>query len=129
MTVLAVAIATVAAFVVSSVYYALLTPLEQRVLGAAAPDRGKPHPAKALAELARTAVLAAVMTWVAGRAGLLGLPEGLGLAAVLWLGFPLILLTGSMLWERVPLVTAALHAGDWLLKLLLVAAVLGLVSA
>ena len=52
--------------------------------------------------------------------------EGLGLAAMLWLGFPAVLLTGSMLWERTPLVTAALHAGDWLLKLVLVAVVLGL---
>jgi hypothetical protein len=32
-----------------------------------------------------------------------------------------------MLWDRVPLVTAAMHAGDWLLKLVLVAAVLGLI--
>lgn len=127
MTVLAVAVAAVVAFIASSIYYALLSPLEQRALGPAAPDRGKPHPVKAVAELLRTAVLASVLAWLAARADLLGLPEGLGLAALLWLGFPAVLLTGSMLWERTPLVTAALHAGDWLLKLVLVAAVLGLI--
>lgn len=45
---------------------------------------------------------------------------------MLWLAFPAVLLTGSILWERVPPVTAAIHAGDWLLKLLLIAAVLAL---
>jgi hypothetical protein len=127
MTALAVAVAAVVAFIAGSIYYALLTPLEQRVLGPAAPDRGKPHPAKAVAELVRTAVLASVLAWVGSRAGLLDLPGGLGLAALLWLGFPAVLLTGSMLWEGTPLVTAALHAGDWLLKLALVAVVLGLI--
>jgi hypothetical protein len=126
-TVLAVAVAAVVAFIASSIYYALLSPLEQRALGPAAPDRGRPRPAKAVAELVRTAVLAAVLAWVASRAGLLGLPEGLGLAALLWLAFPAVLLTGSMLWEGTPLVSAALHAGDWLLKLILVAVVLGLI--
>jgi hypothetical protein len=125
-TALAVAVAAVVAFIASSIYYMVLSPLEQRVLGAAAPDRGKPHPVKAVAELVRTAVLASVVAWLAARAGLVGLPEGIGLAALLWLAFPAVLLSGSMLWERVPLVTAAMHAGDWLLKLVIVAVVLGL---
>jgi hypothetical protein len=45
---------------------------------------------------------------------------------VLWVGFPLVLLTGSILWERVPPITAEIHAGDWLLRLLLLAVVIGL---
>jgi hypothetical protein len=48
----------------------------------------------------------------------------LGLA--LWLGFPFVLLTGSMMWDRVPAPTAALHAGDWLLKLVVISAIVGL---
>jgi hypothetical protein len=44
----------------------------------------------------------------------------------LWLGFPLVLLTGSMIWDRVPTVTALLHAGDWLLKLLVISVIVGL---
>jgi hypothetical protein len=33
---------------------------------------------------------------------------------VLWTGFPLVLLTRSMMWDKVPTATAVLHAGDWL---------------
>jgi Protein of unknown function (DUF1761) len=53
-----------------------------------------------------------------GSAVLLGL--------VLWTGFPVVLLTGSMMWEKVPAPTALLHAGDWLLKLVVIAAIVGL---
>jgi hypothetical protein len=31
-----------------------------------------------------------------------------------------------MLWDRVPAVTALLHAGDWLLKVLVISAIVGL---
>ena len=75
---------------------------------------------------ARTAVVAGGFAWIADRAELLALPASLTLALVLWLAFPVVLLTGSIIWERVPWQTAAIHAGDWLLKLVLVAVVLGL---
>jgi hypothetical protein len=34
--------------------------------------------------------------------------------------------TGSIIWERAAPVTAAIHAGDWLLKLVLIAVIIGL---
>jgi len=123
---LGIAAAALAAFVVSSVYYSLATPLEVRALGAAARDRGRPVPWKVLTELMRTAVVAAAFGWIAAQAGLLTLPAALILALVAWVGFPLVLLTGSVIWEGVPPVTAVVHCGDWLLKLLLIAVVLGL---
>ncbi|GAA2845985.1 DUF1761 domain-containing protein [Nonomuraea rubra] len=126
MLALGITLAAVAAFITSSVYYAVATPFERRRLGAAAPDRGRPAPWKAAVELLRTALLAGVFAWIAAQADLLSWPSALLLAVAMWVGFPLILLTGSVLWERVPVVTAVLHAGDWLLKLLLVGAVLGL---
>jgi hypothetical protein len=43
----------------------------------------------------------------------------LGLA--LWIGFPFVLGTGAVIHERTPWKLAAIHAGDWLAKLLLVA--------
>ena len=46
---------------------------------------------------------------------------GLLLGLVLWIGFPLVLWTGAILHERTPLKLAAIHAGDWLVKLLVVA--------
>jgi Protein of unknown function (DUF1761) len=91
-----VVVAAVAAFVISSVYYAAVTPLERRALGEAALDRGRPQAWKVLTELLRTAVVASVFAWVASRAELESLPGNLGLAMVLWVGFPLVLLTGSI---------------------------------
>ncbi|CAM3806239.1 DUF1761 domain-containing protein [Tsukamurella ocularis] len=126
MIVAGIAVAALAAFVLSSVYYVLLSPVEQRALGDRALDRGTPGPAKVVAELVRTAVVAAGFAWIAERSDLLDLPDSLALALVLWVAFPVVLLTGSIIWERVPWQTAAIHAGDWLLKLVLVAVVLGL---
>ena len=126
MVVLGILIAAVGAFVLSSVYYTVVTPLERRSVGPAALDRGRPTAAKVLTELTRTAVVAATFAWVAAQADLLALPQTLLLAVVLWVGFPAVLLTGSMIWEKVPPATAAMHAGDWLLKLLLVGVIIGL---
>ena len=47
------------------------------------------------------------------------------LGLVLWIGFPFVLLTGSTMWEDVPWTLAAIHAGDWLVKTLLMTAILG----
>ena len=126
MLILAIVVAAVAAFVVSSIYYSLATPLERRALGDAAVDRGRPAPWKVVTELARTAVVAGGFAWIAQRGSDSGLADALLLAVVVWLAFPVTLLTGSVIWERVPPVTAAIHAGDWLLKLVLIAVALGL---
>ncbi|WP_147251537.1 DUF1761 domain-containing protein [Blastococcus sp. TBT05-19] len=125
MVAVAVVVASVLAFVASSVYYAVTAPIESRILGDRALDRGRPAPWKVAAELLRTAVVAGVFAGIAERADLLSLPGCLLLALVLWVGFPAVLLTGSVTWEKVPPVTAAMHAGDWLLKLLLIGAVVG----
>lgn len=122
-----VAVAAVAAFVLSSVYYVVVAPLERRAHGDRVLDRGRPSLWRVVTELVRTAVVGAGFAWVAAQADLLALPSSLLLAFVLWVAFPVVLLTGSIIWERVPWQTAAIHSGDWLLKLLLVAFVIGLV--
>jgi hypothetical protein len=48
---------------------------------------------------------------------------GLGLLA--WIGFPVMILLGSVQWEDVPWKLAAIHAGDWLVKLLILSVILG----
>ena len=46
--------------------------------------------------------------------------SGLVLGAVLWIGFPLVLWTGPIVHERTPVKLAVIHAGDWLVKLLVI---------
>ena len=45
---------------------------------------------------------------------------GLLLGLALWIGFPFVLWTGAMIWEDTPWRLAAVHAGDWLVKLLVI---------
>ena len=49
----------------------------------------------------------------------------LGTGVALWTGFPVVLWVGAVVHERTPVRLAAIHAGDWLLKLLAVGALLG----
>ena len=124
---ISVALASVCVFVLSSVWYLALTPVEVRALGPAAPTRdGRPGPAKALLELLRSAIVGAVVAGVARTSHLHGVGPTVLLGLVLWVGFPLVLLSGSVIWEKVPPVTAALHAGDWLLKLIVISAIVGI---
>jgi hypothetical protein len=126
MVVIGIAAATVVAFIASSVYYSVVAPLERRALGDGALDRGAVVPWKVALELVRTALVAGAVAWLAAWAGHQGLSSTLLLAVILWVAFPAVLLTGSVMWERVAPVTAAMHAGDWLLKLLIVAVAVGL---
>jgi hypothetical protein len=48
----------------------------------------------------------------------------LRLGALVWM-FPASILLGSVIHENVPLALAAIHAGDWLVKLLLMSVILG----
>ena len=75
---------------------------------------------KLVIELVRCIVLAYI---IARFAALLGISSWMGavhFGVMLWIGFPVILLTGSVLWENVPVKVAAIHAGDWLVKLLVI---------
>ena len=121
---LAVLAATAVAFLSGGAYYAVLGGRLAEVSEAAAAM----PPWKLVAELGRCLVLAAVVAGLAAQGGIDGWAGGLVLGLALWAGFPLVLWTGAMLHERVPLALAAIHAVDWLLKLLLVAAVAAVIQ-
>lgn len=123
---LAVAVGTVAAFLIGFVYYGVVG-----VPGDAAGRSDVPaRPAWLLpvVELARNLVLAAVVVGVAAAADVSSAGGGLLLGLVLWIGFPLVLWTGAMFHEGVPVRTALVHGGDWLLKLLAIGLVAGLLA-
>ena len=117
-----VAAAAGAAFVASSAWYAAfgsrLARLDEAYAG--------PPPSPAVVapvELVRTGVLATGVSLLADRLPVRGPREAFALGAGLWVSFPVVLLTGSVFHEKVPWQQAAIHAGDWLLKLTLVCAV------
>lgn len=121
----AVVVAAVAVFVLGWLWYSPLLfykPwMRLRGLDPVAAMAGAKMPVGKLGiELVRCLVLAYV---IACLVVLLGLGTWLGavrFGIFLWIGFPIILLTGSVLWDNVPWKVAAIHAGDWLVKLLVI---------
>ena len=119
-----IAAAAGASFVASSAWY---TAFGSRLAGLHEAYAGPP-PSPALVapvELVRSATVAAAVSVLADRLPARGPRATAALATGLWAGFPAVLLTGSVFHEKVPWQLAAIHAGDWLVKLLLVTAVVG----
>jgi len=116
----ALAVLILIAFVASSVWYSpfLFGRPFLELSGATASPQ--PSPAKALLELLRTFVLGYVIARLMIRLNVISLKDALEFGLWLWVGFPVILLTGSILWQNVPWQLAAIHSGDWLVKLLLI---------
>jgi len=113
---LAVLAATVAAFICGGAYYA--------VFGAQLAAVSEPMPAWKLAvELLRCLILAAVVAGLASQGEIDAWTGGLVLGLALWLGFPFVLWVGAVIHENTPVRLAAIHGGDWLAKLLLVAVI------
>ncbi len=112
---LAIAVSVVTVFVLSSVYYS--------VVGHQAGD-GRPAPWQVVVELGRGAVVAIVLAGLVDRLGL-GFGGALVLALMLFAGFPFVLLSGSVMWDKVSWRVAATHAGDWFVKLLVIGAIVG----
>jgi thiosulfate reductase cytochrome b subunit len=121
----AIAVATVAAFVLSSVWYLAFGARLARLSPAYAEQARSPA-LNVLAEVGRSLIVALVTAGLASLTRIQGLDEAVLLGVALWVGFPLVLLTGAVIHEGVTVPLAAIHAGDWLLKLLLIAAVVGL---
>lgn len=107
------------AFVLGGAWYA--------VLGAPGSSDAQPRPAALTAsvEAVRCLALSAVVTGLAAAVGADTWWQGLLLGLVLFAGFPLVLWTGAMWHERTPVRTAAVHAGDWLVKLVAVGTLVG----
>jgi hypothetical protein len=117
---LAVAAATVVAFVLSSAWYVALADQLAAVSPAAAAAGDRVPPWTVAAELLRSLVAVTVVAGLAAQTGTDDWSGGLWLGLALWVGFPLVLWAGAMLHERAPWRLAAIHAGDWLVKLLVV---------
>lgn len=74
-------------------------------------------------EILRNLLLASAISWLLIRCRPIGLSSVLVFAGILWLGFPVTLLSGSVMWQNVPPELAIIHAGDWLIKILLMSVI------
>jgi Protein of unknown function (DUF1761) len=119
---LPVLVAGIAAFALGGTYYAVLGEQLAAVSAAAAASE-QPPPWKLAVELLRCLILAAVVAGLAVRGEVDEWRGGLLLGAALWIGFPLVLWIGGVIHENTPWKLAAIHTGDWLGKLLVVAVI------
>ena len=81
---------------------------------------------KLLVELVRCFLLAYVITRFVALLGIASLMGAVHFGLMLWIGFPVIILAGSVLWENSPVKVAAIHAGDWLVKMLVISSIVAL---
>lgn len=122
---LAILVAAIVVFVTGFTYYAVLGEQLAEVSDAAAAG-GQPPPWKLAVEFPRGLILAAVIAGLASEAEIGEWTGGLLLGLALWIGFPFVLWTGAVIHENTPWKLAAIHAGDWFVKLLLVAVIVSL---
>ena len=125
---LAVVVTSVAAIATSSVWYIVFGKARIELLGkepGASVDTTKPQPARMAVEIVRTFVVTCVLAHFVVLLGITGWISAVKLGLWLWIGFPFMILVGSVLWDKVPWKLAAIHAGDWLVKLLVMAIILG----
>jgi hypothetical protein len=123
---LAIAVATIAAFGFSSVWYAVFGKARMKLLGneSATADVRKVSTAQILFEVIRSFIVVLVISHLLELAGINGWRDATHLG--LWLAvFPIMILLGATLWDKRPWKLSAIHGGDWLFKILLVAAILG----
>ena len=88
-------------------------------------DGGPPAAWVLPVELARSAAVATAVAVLSGSTGSRNPGSAARLGLGLWGAFPVVLLTGSVVHEKVPWQQAAIHAGDWLVKLLLISVTVG----
>jgi hypothetical protein len=125
---LAIVAAAVAVFVFSSAYYGMFGK-ELAKLSPAYAEAGsgtqRPPAWKMLVEVVRSLVVASLLAGLAAELDIADWTGALALGFALWIGFPVVLWTGAIMWEKVPWKLAAIHAGDWLMKVLVVAVIVG----
>jgi hypothetical protein len=128
MNYVAIIVLTLAAFVFSSIYYIATAKARAELSEAGKKDLEniqQRNPGKMLAEILRTFVLVWALAYLVQHTHSLSFSSAAKLGLVLFIGFPLILLSGSVMWEKVPTKLATIHAGDWFVKVFLITTVLG----
>jgi hypothetical protein len=121
---LAVVVAAVGAFVASAVWYMAFANPMTNLSNAASAESGT-SVWTMLFVIAQSLVVAFMIAYFVSHLGVDSLAAAVGLGALIWI-FPAAILLGSVVHEGVSLALASIHAGDWLVKLILMAAIVGI---
>ena len=128
---MAVLVAAIAVFVLGWLWYSPLL-FYKPMLRARGKDpavemaAGKIPAGKLVIEFVRGFFLAYIIAHFATALGITTWMMAVHFGLLLWIGFPVIILIGSVMWENIPVKVAAIHAGDWLVKMLVISLVVSL---
>lgn len=122
----AILVAAITAFVFSSLYYSpLLLGGIWRTIDPVVTAGSKPSMTKAVAEFVRTLLITLVMSRLLAKLPVANWKSAVQLSVLLWFGFSALMWVGAIMWERTHWAVAAIHSGDWLVKTVLIAFILG----
>jgi hypothetical protein len=79
---------------------------------------------KIAVDLVRELVVVYVLARLINGLGIVDWKGALSLGFWVWLGFPVQMLVGASLWDNKPWTLDLIHAGDWLMKMLLISLIL-----
>jgi len=120
-----VVVVTIGSFIVSSLWYVTWSGAMSRLQTTDTADDRMP-PWKVLIELARSLIVAVAISILVSTLGITEWYTALAYSIILWLAFPAVLLTGSVVHDNVPWKLAAIHGGDWFIKLVLMTILLAI---
>jgi len=121
---LAIAVAGVAAVVMSVVWYTLFAGPMAKLRDAGSSGSGTAPVLAMLFVVAQSLVVASMVAYFVSRLVITGPVGAVGFGVLIWI-FPASILLGSVVHEGVPPALAGIHAGDWLAKLILISAIVG----
>src|SRR5258708_10638347 len=128
MNAIGIALGVVCAFVASSLWYSPLLFGKQFLELSGVVTAPKPTGITIAGEILRNLLLASVIVWLLAHRQMIKLKSVVVFGVILWFGFPVTLLSGSVMWQNVPFGLALIHSGDWLVKILLMTVIPWVVS-
>ena len=121
---LALAVAVLTAFIVSGLWYSPLLFGRQwlalRGKDASTAKGKKMTAARMIGEIVRVLIIAFVLSHFVSVLGVESILGAIELALWIWVGFYAIILAGSVIHDQVPWKLAAIHAGDGLVRIILI---------
>jgi hypothetical protein len=122
---LPVAVTALAAFALSLLWYSPLLFGEVWIKLSHA-DPGAMPLWKIVIAPVRELLAAYVLAYLIVRLGIVSWKPAASLGLGLWLAFHAVQMAGAVIWDNMPWMVGAVHAGDWLMKMLFMAIVLTL---